>query len=61
MDNLKDVPGLTLPDDTFSPNWLAMPLQYPRRLELLKFLEDNNIQTRVTFSGNVTRHPAFRE
>jgi CDP-4-dehydro-6-deoxyglucose reductase, E1 len=25
------------------------------------FLEDNNIQTRVTFAGNVTRHPVYRE
>ena len=25
------------------------------------FLESNNIQTRVTFAGNITRHPAYRE
>ena len=25
------------------------------------FLEDNNVQTRVTFAGNVTRHPVYRE
>jgi dTDP-4-amino-4,6-dideoxygalactose transaminase len=25
------------------------------------FLEENNIQTRVTFAGNVTRHPIYRE
>ena len=30
-------------------------------MELLRFLEDNNIQTRVTFAGNVTRHPVYRE
>jgi CDP-6-deoxy-D-xylo-4-hexulose-3-dehydrase len=24
-------------------------------------LENNNIQTRVTFAGNITRHPIFRE
>jgi CDP-6-deoxy-D-xylo-4-hexulose-3-dehydrase len=24
-------------------------------------LEDNHIQTRVCFAGNVTRHPAYRE
>ena len=28
---------------------------------LCNFLEENNIQTRVTFAGNVTRHPAYRE
>ena len=35
--------------------------QTERRLELLTFLEENNIQTRVTFAGNVTRHPIYRE
>ena len=28
---------------------------------LLYSAEDNNIQTRVTFAGNVTRHPVYRE
>jgi CDP-6-deoxy-D-xylo-4-hexulose-3-dehydrase len=60
IENLKDVPGLVLPDDSMTPNWLAIPLQCERRLELLEHLESNNIQTRVTFSGNITRHPAFR-
>ena len=61
LENLKDVKELTLPDDSIKPNWLAIPLQTERRLELLTFLEDNNIQTRVTFAGNVTRHPIYRE
>lgn len=43
------------------PNWLAIPLQTEKRFELLTFLENNNIQTRVTFAGNVTRHPVYRE
>jgi len=61
LENLKDVEEITLPDDSIEPNWLAIPLQTERRLELLTFLEDNNIQTRVTFAGNVTRHPVYRE
>jgi CDP-6-deoxy-D-xylo-4-hexulose-3-dehydrase len=61
LHNLKDVKELILPDDSIEPNWLAIPLQTERRLELLTFLEDNNIQTRVTFAGNVTRHPVYRE
>ena len=61
LENLKDVKEIILPDDSIKPNWLAIPLQTERRLELLTFLEDNNIQTRVTFAGNVTRHPIYRE
>jgi len=61
LENLKDVEELILPDDSVQPNWLAIPLQTERRLELLTFLEENNIQTRVTFAGNVTRHPIYRE
>ena len=61
LENLKDVKQLILPNDSIKPNWLAIPLQTERRLELLTFLEENNIQTRVTFAGNVTRHPIYRE
>ena len=61
LENLKDVEEIILPDDSIKPNWLAVPLQTEDRLGLLTFLEDNNIQTRVTFAGNVTRHPIFRE
>jgi CDP-6-deoxy-D-xylo-4-hexulose-3-dehydrase len=61
MDNLADLTRVTLPDDSREPNWLAIPLQCENRMELLSFLEANNIQTRVTFSGNITRHPAFRD
>ena len=61
IENLKNVEEILLPDDSIKPNWLAIPLQTERRYELLNFLEDNNIQTRVTFAGNVTRHPVYRE
>ena len=61
LENLKDINEIILPDDSIEPNWLAIPLQTERRLELLTFLENNNIQTRVTFAGNVTRHPVYRE
>jgi CDP-6-deoxy-D-xylo-4-hexulose-3-dehydrase len=61
LENLKDVEEIVLPDDSVKPNWLAVPLQTENRLELLTFLESNHIQTRVTFAGNVTRHPIYRE
>jgi CDP-6-deoxy-D-xylo-4-hexulose-3-dehydrase len=58
---LSQIEEIILPDDSIEPNWLAIPLQYNDRLSLLTFLEKNNIQTRVTFAGNITRHPAFRK
>jgi len=61
LENLQGVGDLILPDDSLEPNWLAIPLQTEKRFELLTFLEENNIQTRVTFAGNVTRHPVYRE
>lgn len=61
LENLQGVGDLILPDDSLKPNWLAIPLQTKKRFELLTFLEESNIQTRVTFAGNVTRHPIYRE
>lgn len=62
IENLKDLSEhLVLPINTFNSDWLAIPFMTPRRLELLTYLEENNIQTRVCFAGNVTRHPVYRE
>ncbi len=61
LDRLSIIKEIILPDDKLKPNWLAIPLQTERRLELLTFLEKRDIQTRVTFVGNVTRHPVYRE
>jgi CDP-6-deoxy-D-xylo-4-hexulose-3-dehydrase len=62
IENLKDLSDkLVLPINTFKSDWLAIPFMTPRRLELLTYLEENNIQTRVCFAGNVTRHPVYRE
>jgi len=61
IENLKGVGDIIIPDDSIKPNWLAIPLQTEKRYELLNFLENNDIQTRVTFAGNVTRHPVYRE
>jgi len=45
-------------------NFLAYPIilkknKFFSRKELQIFLENNNIQTRPIFSGNILRHPAF--
>jgi len=61
LDNLRDSKYYVLPDDSKSPNWLAIPFQCPDRMKLLTFLEENGVQTRVCFAGNITRHPAFEQ
>lgn len=62
LENLKGLEDkIVMPINTFNSDWLAIPFMTPRRLELLTFLEQNNIQTRVCFAGNVTRHPVYRE
>ena len=59
--NLQGVKGIVLPSDTKNSNWLAFPIQVNDRLSLVNYLEDRNVQTRVIFSGNITRHPAYRK
>ena len=61
ISNLSSIDEIVLPDDSKQPNWLAIPLQTERRYELLSYLENQKIQTRVTFAGNITRHPIYRE
>uniref|UniRef100_A0A6C0BB29 DegT/DnrJ/EryC1/StrS aminotransferase family protein n=1 Tax=viral metagenome TaxID=1070528 RepID=A0A6C0BB29_9ZZZZ len=61
LENLKDTPEITLPINTYDSDWLAIPFMCKNRMALLTFLEENNIQTRVCFAGNVTRHPVYRE
>jgi CDP-6-deoxy-D-xylo-4-hexulose-3-dehydrase len=61
LENLKDVADLVLPVNTFDSDWLAIPFMYKDRMRLLTFLEENQIQTRVCFAGNITRHPVYRE
>jgi CDP-6-deoxy-D-xylo-4-hexulose-3-dehydrase len=61
LENLKDIKDLIMPINTFNSDWLAIPFMTKNRLGLLTFLEENNIQTRVCFAGNITRHPVYRE
>lgn len=62
LENLKDLSDkLIMPFNKFNSDWMAIPFMTNKRMELLTFLEENNIQTRVCFAGNVTRHPAYRK
>jgi CDP-6-deoxy-D-xylo-4-hexulose-3-dehydrase len=61
IENLKHIPQLVMPINRFYTDWLAIPFMAENRIDLLTFLEENHIQTRVCFAGNVTRHPVYRE
>lgn len=59
-------PYFIMPVSQNNPNWLAFPLILKphtpfNRLGLVDWFESNDIQTRPIFSGNITRHKAFRK
>ena len=63
LDNLSIIPKV---DKKILTNFLAYPViikdnKLFNRSDLQIFLEDNNIQTRPIFSGNILRHPAFNK
>ncbi len=52
------------PADNSRPSWFGFlisvkPESGTTRNDVTKFLEDRNIQTRLLFSGNLTKHPCF--
>lgn len=49
-----------LPEKYAEMDWLAFPLMHPDRKGVLRYLEANDVQIRVCFAGNITRHPAYR-
>lgn len=53
-------------DSRVQTQWLAFPLTIKKsvpfsRLELVTYLEKNNIQTRPIFTGNVLKQPGFKK
>lgn len=52
-------------DKKVRTQWLAFPLTIKKnapftRLEIMTYLEENNIQTRPIFSGDILKQPAFK-
>lgn len=61
MERLKDVPQVQLARGDWEHTlYMAFPIQTDDRMGLFNHLEKHNVQTRVLFSGNITRHPAYR-
>jgi CDP-6-deoxy-D-xylo-4-hexulose-3-dehydrase len=47
------------------PSWFALPLMVREgagfsRADLVQWLEEGNIETRMVFAGNILKHPAYR-
>ena len=67
-DGLKNVPGLILPvaEANSNPSWFGFLIAVKEdagftRNELTGYLEQNKVQTRNLFAGNLTKHPCFDE
>ncbi|GBU21587.1 lipopolysaccharide biosynthesis protein [Fibrobacteres bacterium R8-0-B4] len=66
-DGLKDISDkLILPEAAHNsdPSWFGFLITCKEginRNELVKHIEDNNIQTRMLFAGNLIKHPCFDE
>lgn len=67
-DGLKDVPGLILPvaEANSNPSWFGFLIAVKEdsgfsRNELTGYLEQNKVQTRNLFAGNLIKHPCFDE
>ncbi len=61
----KDFFILPQQESNIDTQWLAFPLIIKNdalfsRLQIVKFLEINNIQTRPVFTGNILKQPGFR-
>jgi CDP-6-deoxy-D-xylo-4-hexulose-3-dehydrase len=57
---------LPIQDRDVETQWLAFPLTIREnapfsRIEITKYLENNNIQTRVIFTGNILKQPGFTD
>lgn len=57
---------LPIQDESISTQWLAFPLcvrdDAPfTRLDIVSFLEKNNMQTRPIFTGNILMQPGFKD
>lgn len=62
-EELSKFPDLILPISVPDSDvcWFSFPLSVKNnRSKLLNFLEDNGIETRTMFGGNILRHPAYK-
>jgi CDP-6-deoxy-D-xylo-4-hexulose-3-dehydrase len=62
-EKLSKLPELKLVKWLFNSRvcWFSFPFMVENRKEVMEALEKNNIECRTIFSGNILRHPAYKE
>ena len=63
-ENLADYLDVAEPTENSEPSWFGFPITLKessgvKRVDLLKYLDQNKIGTRLLFAGNLTRQPYF--
>jgi len=66
LSTLSDYIELTVPTENSTPSWFGFPITVKvdsgvNRVDLIKYLDQNKIGTRLLFSGNLTRQPYFED
>jgi len=65
LENLSEFLDIAIPTPHSEPSWFGLPVTLKEnsgtnRLDLLKFLDQNKIGSRLLFAGNLTRQPYFQ-
>ena len=66
LSTLSDFIELTVPTENSTPSWFGFPITVKgdsgvSRVDLIKYLDQNKIGTRLLFAGNLTRQPYFKD
>jgi CDP-6-deoxy-D-xylo-4-hexulose-3-dehydrase len=64
MSTLSDFLEFTEPTVNSVPSWFGFPITIKessifRRVDLLQYLDSNQVNTRLLFAGNLTKQPSF--
>jgi len=66
MSTLSDFINFTKPTENSNPSWFGFPITIKestifRRVDLIKYLDQNKVGTRLLFAGNLTKQPSFSD
>jgi CDP-6-deoxy-D-xylo-4-hexulose-3-dehydrase len=66
MSTLTDFLDFTEPTKNSKPSWFGFPITIKessifRRVDLIKYLDQNKIGTRLLFAGNLTKQPSLSD